>query len=267
MEKLTSIKNYPYLREKALKEATYFYLTVLHVIDDERTSFFVDDPTNPKVFFINYHPFVAFYGDVSKGVPNDIMDAVIERMRKDRTFIVCEHPSWETVLKEKFGEKIMGFPRTLFDSSKLTIEHLNSLIKEIPSGYEILPLTKIDPVRDEMIVFDLTSKYFDKKNFSEYGFGFGLYYGSKMIGFCCSNFPVVRDDEVEVYVRVDFNDDPIHRHKGFATQLAVIFLLESLKRNLTPIWDAANEISEKLAEKLGYVVDKKWTMYYIDKIN
>ncbi|HPG92320.1 MAG TPA: GNAT family N-acetyltransferase [Clostridia bacterium] len=267
MERLVSIKNYPHLREKALNDATYFYLTVLHVIDDERTNFIVDDAANPNIFYITYHPFVAFYGDVSKGVPDDIMNSIIERMRKDRTFIVCQHPSWESALKEKFGEKLMGFPRTFFDASALSIEHLTSLKKEMPAGYEILPLTKIDPVRDQMIYVDLTSKYFDKKDFSEYGFGYGLYYDNKMIGFCCSNFPVVRDDEVEVYVRVDFNDDPVHRHKGFATQLAVRFLLESLKRNLTPIWDAANDISANLAEKLGYVVDKKWTMYYIDKIN
>lgn len=266
MKKLASIKNYPSLKEKILKDSAYFYLTVLHVVEDEKTGFIVDDIKNPKIFFIDYHPFIAFYGDVSNGIPADVMNALNDRMRNDRTFIVCQHPSWENFLKVNFGEKVMTFPRVLFDSSKLSLNHINSLKKELPTGYEILPLTKPDPVRDEMIILDLTSKFFDKKDFSEYGFGYGLYCDNKMIGFCCSNFPIVCD-EVEVYVRVDFNDDPSHRSKGFATQLAIRFLAEALKRNLTPIWDAANDISCKLAEKLGFVADKKWAMYYIDKIS
>jgi len=266
MEKISSIASYPLLKEKILKDSPYFYLTVLYVLEDEKTNFIVDDSNNPKIFFIDYHPFISFYGDVSNGIPAEIMNALNDRLRNDRAFIVCQHPSWEKFLKEKFGEKLMTFPRVLFDSSKLSLDHINSLKKELPTGYEILPLTKLDPVRDEMIISDLTSKFFEKKDFSEYGFGYGLYSDDKMIGFCCSNFPVVCD-EVEVYVRVDFNDDPSHRSKGFATQLAVRFLAEAYKRNLTPVWDAANDISCKLAEKLGFVADKKWAMYYIDKFD
>ena len=82
----------------------------------------------------------------------------------------------------------------------------------------------------------------------------------KQIGFAAANYPI-RSQALEVYIRVDYNDDPIHRNKGLGTQLAVTLLEYCLENGLDPQWDAANEISVRLALKLGYTLHHRWKMY------
>lgn len=52
--------------------------------------------------------------------------------------------------------------------------------------------------------------------------------------------------EIEIDTREDY------RRKGFASVCGAKLILECLKRNLYPSWDAQNKASVSLAEKLGY---------------
>ena len=52
--------------------------------------------------------------------------------------------------------------------------------------------------------------------------------------------------EVEVATRPD------KQGNGFAKKLGAAMILESLNRDMFPLWDAHNEASKKVAEFLGY---------------
>lgn len=53
-------------------------------------------------------------------------------------------------------------------------------------------------------------------------------------------------------VEVEIAADPEFRRQGLATAAGAAFLLECIRRELIPHWDAGNEISLKIAKKLGY---------------
>lgn len=59
--------------------------------------------------------------------------------------------------------------------------------------------------------------------------------------------------EIEIDTREEY------RRKGFAYICGAKLILECLKRNLYPSWDAHNKASVALAEKLGYHYDHTYT--------
>ena len=63
--------------------------------------------------------------------------------------------------------------------------------------------------------------------------------------------------EVEVGTRKDY------RRQGLALACSAAFLLECLDRGIYPNWDAANEQSVGLAEKLGYVFHREYQVYQL----
>jgi predicted GNAT family acetyltransferase len=65
--------------------------------------------------------------------------------------------------------------------------------------------------------------------------------------------------EISVYV------EEAYRRQGVATALCSKLLLECLGQNLRPSWDAANDKSVKLAEKLGYRYLEQYDAYHHTK--
>lgn len=61
--------------------------------------------------------------------------------------------------------------------------------------------------------------------------------------------------EIEIDTKLQF------RQKGLATACGAKLILECLGRNLYPSWDAHDLRSVALAEKLGYHMDKPYTVY------
>jgi len=62
--------------------------------------------------------------------------------------------------------------------------------------------------------------------------------------------------EVSIFV-----DEP-YRQQGIATALGSRLVLECLRQNLRPNWDAANPESCKLAKKLGFIFTETYDAYY-----
>ncbi len=115
-----------------------------------------------------------------------------------------------------------------------------------------------------MLSQDLLCKFFTAADFIQQGAGFCLLDNGKIIGFAAANYPI-RNQVLEVYIRVDYNDDPRHRQKGLGTQLAVALLEDCLEHGLEPHWDAANDISVRMALKLGYTLHHNWKMYHLQR--
>lgn len=63
--------------------------------------------------------------------------------------------------------------------------------------------------------------------------------------------------EIEIDTREDY------RRKGLALACGTKLILECIKRNLYPSWDAQNKGSVALAEKLDYNFDKEYIAYEI----
>ena len=65
--------------------------------------------------------------------------------------------------------------------------------------------------------------------------------------------------EVEVATR------PNEQGNGFAKKLGAAMILESLNRDMFPLWDAHNEASKKVAEFLGYELVEPYEAFELEE--
>ena len=95
------------------------------------------------------------------------------------------------------------------------------------------------------------------EDFLRDGLGVALVKDGKLVSGCSSFCAHTEGYEIQV------DTDPECRGKGFATCVSAAFLLESLVREKTPYWDAANGKSMRLAEKLGYVFERAYPAWIL----
>lgn len=219
----------------------------------------VDHEAQPNLACFYTAPAWFLWGD------SDARDVVhlLEMLPAD-SWLIPASAKWDRHLVSHFGEKLIAHPRASFDSSSLRLEHLHSLKTQLPAGLCIVPIdeTHVND-QDGMLYQDLLCKFFTTADFLQQGAGFCLLDNEQIVGFAAANYPI-RNQVLEVYIRVDYNDDPHHRQKGLGTQLSIALLEYCLENGIEPQWDAANDISIRLALKLGYTPQHQWTMYHLE---
>ncbi len=222
----------------------------------------VDDKAQPTLACFYTAPAWFLWGD-----PDTKDVAPLLEMLPADSWLVPSSDRWDRPLTAYFGEKLITHQRASFDSASLSLEHLRRLKSEVPAGLSIVPIdeTHIND-QEDMLYQDLLCKFFTAADFLQQGAGFCLLENEKIVGFAAANYPI-RNQVLEVYIRVDYNDDPRHRQKGLGTQLGVALLEYCLENGLDPHWDAANDVSVRLALKLGYTPAHNWKMYHLQEGN
>lgn len=93
---------------------------------------------------------------------------------------------------------------------------------------------------------DFCIEFRDAEDYLARGLGVAALYGGELVGGASSYTVYSSGIEIQVQTRADWF------HRGIATACSARLILECLARGLYPSWDAANPISQALAEKLGY---------------
>lgn len=105
---------------------------------------------------------------------------------------------------------------------------------------------------------DLCSRFDSYKAFEKSGLGFCIIHEGEIVSEASSYTVYDGGIEIEIDTKVAY------RQKGLASACAAKLILACLRKGLYPSWDAHNQISLALAEKLGYVLDYDYTSYEID---
>jgi predicted GNAT family acetyltransferase len=175
------------------------------------------------------------------------------------TIFIPPDEKWKHLLKEIWGERLVANKRTHLDHTTLDIEHLRRLKATLPKKYT---LKKLDSEMAAQINQEYTMQiqmYFgSKRNLVESGIGFGIMIDEKLVSYAYTPFPFENEFEIQVFTE----DNPEYRRKGLATVVSAALIEYGLENDLVPHWDAANEASVKLAQKLGYSNPVPWTAYY-----
>jgi hypothetical protein len=141
---------------------------------------------------------------------------------------------------------------------------LETLKKELPSNLSIVKINE-SHLKEGIIYDDVISRFFRKRTFLKNGFGYALVDELNIPrGFCLTNFPK-NDCDVELYFRVGYDNDERYRHYGYGIQLCIYFIIYCINNGYHPIWDSANQISQHIANKLGFIEQDKWYMYKLIK--
>ena len=254
--KVAQAKNSTY--QAVFNQFEHFTNYIQYAFEFLTPEIWVDTEIEPTLASFYTPPAYFLWGDPDTKDVTPLLELILA----DR-WLVPSSEQWERHLVAYFGEKLQAYPRTSFDASSLSLEHLRSLKTELPAGLRIVPIEAFH-VNDQqgMLSQDLLSKFFTLADFLQQGAGFCLLEDEKIIGFAAANYPI-RNNVLEVYIRVDYNDDPRHRQKGLGTQLSIALLEYCLENGLEPQWDAANDISMRLALKLGYAPRRSWKMYHV----
>ena len=100
---------------------------------------------------------------------------------------------------------------------------------------------------------DLVSLFSSYKNYQELGIGAVICKDNLIISGASSYSRYQTGIEIEIDTKEEY------RRKGLAYICGAKLILECLKRNLYPSWDAHNKGSVALAEKLGYHYSHTYT--------
>lgn len=182
---------------------------------------------------------------------------------KNFIIMVPENEEWATLIEKHYKEDAERNSRFAIhkDKGNFDKEKLEQAVASLPEGYELKMIDKAlyDACLFEEWSADFVSNYKDYAMFEKLGLGVLMVEkdtGELVAG--ASSYSSYKDGiEIEIVTRED------HRRKGLAYRCASKLILECLKRNLYPSWDARTMISVALAEKLGYVYSHEYVAYEI----
>jgi hypothetical protein len=218
----------------------------------------VDNEANPQVAVLEIPKLKLFIpgGDASHPAAREYIDN-LPRI----ALLIFASEGWKELLEESHAGRFIGMQRYAFTSETLDIEHLRRLASRIPNGYQLkqmdlslaqqLAAEKGGFASEHMLNFD------SPEDFIARGFGFCVLEGNEIVSAATTFAICAKGIEIQVSTRKE------QRRKGLATAVAAQLLIHSLQERLDPNWDADNERSARLAEKLGYTPQGTYDLWLV----
>jgi GNAT superfamily N-acetyltransferase len=229
-------------------------LTIPCVVEGQMGQAFADDSDNPTAFKIAAGPFTYLAGEVvSPG------GRAMVRSLPAGTFLMPSPPEWTTAVQAAFPNRLRSIPRYRFSSETLTSAHLEGLLAQSryrdrvePMDLAIVQALSQDP--DGIADF---SAFDSAEDFLQRGLGCVVRDQGQVAGLIYSSLACSFGIEISLFVM------PSHRNRGLATALSCVLLLRCLALGLAPNWDAGNEDSCRLAQKLGYTFVEEYEAFFL----
>lgn len=191
------------------------------------------------------------------GNPNDsIINNVLEKLPLYGE-VHCSS-QWVDVLTNQ-GVVLKSFTR--YEMNHETIE-LAPIQEIIDQGVKGAIVKRIDyNLYDEIMAASwsksLCENFESYKAFSTHAFGYVVIVDETIVSGTSSFARFNGGLEIEIVTHEHY------RKKGYATLSAAYFIKECLSKSLIPHWDAANQMSKNLAEKLGYTLLRSYQVYEV----
>ena len=184
-----------------------------------------------------------------------------ECYRKDFTIMVPRNDEWSQTIERIYGKKAKPVLRYAIKKEKgiFDRERLRQEVLGLPKGYTLCLIDEgiFQMCRAESWCEDLVSQFKDYAEYEKMGLGAAVLRDGEVVSGASSYTRYQEGIEIEIDTREDF------RRKGLAYSCGAKLILECLKRNLYPSWDAQNKWSVSLAEKLGYHFSHEYKAYEI----
>ncbi len=223
----------------------------------------VPDLINPSFCLILLGDFAYLLGICPKG--EQTME-LKEQLYKQcsRGFITPADERWSEWLEESFaGEfRVMSRYSMCRDRNHFSEDVLIKYIRELPAGIRILKMDQrlYQLAWKEDWNRNFCSIYKTPEDFDRDGLGFAALDGQQIIS-CCSAFGISQGTiPVEIATRKEY------KRQGIALACGASFILACLELGIYPCWDAHDLPSASLAEKLGYIFEKEYQVYKLQKL-
>ena len=214
----------------------------------------------------------CYLGGNGYGLEKKNLLSIVETMVQ-RPYIVFVplSESWDRLLFEdasfqKITRYAMDKPKLQYFNPKLLASYISEIAYDpnyvgstISRRYTIKPINEIYYylIQKQEWTQEFTTNYKDYATFARYGFGFIIIEGNTgKIAAISSSFSTSKNS-----IEIELATSPRYRKRGFGTAVAARMILECLNRKMFPRWDAANLISVKIAEKLGFTFIEEYSSY------
>lgn len=171
--------------------------------------------------------------------------------------MIPQNEYWKNIITQVYGEKAKIVARYaikkepyIFDKKKL-----DNIVASLPEHYNLSMIDErfYQMCKAEKWSADLVTQFPNYENYHKLGLGAVICKDNIILSGASSYSRYKEGIEIEIDTREGY------RRKGLAYVCGAKLILECLKRNLYPSWDAHNKGSVALAEKLGYHYSHTYT--------
>lgn len=224
---------------------------------------FCDSADAPTYGIIKLGEFCYLGGDGS-GSQKKNLPSILQNLFKEPLIFVPLSESWNQQLynNPSYCKKVryaLDRPDIdSFDTDKL-LSYLNRITEKRNNEFKIKPINEnlFFTVQKEEWSKDFTANYSDYLAFKENALGFVIIEtaSGRIAAGASSYSSSLNSIEIVIATSKDF------RNQGLATAVSAKLLLECMKQNKYPRWDAANLTSVSVAKKLGYHFEEEYICY------
>lgn len=236
------------------KENRYDTVIMKSILAGYQGTGVTDSKINPTVSRLDSGAYTILGGN-----PNST--AAIDLIRIAPIHVVTpENNVWVNLLHNEFEGKITYQPFYRYLPNSLNKDYLFKLSGSIDNTYKIL---RIDGELARQLPKDIDNDYFFEhfnsiEDFLTRGIGFCAIHNNKIVSAVTSMAAAERVINIEIETQYDY------RNRNLGSTVCAALLLYCLENNIEAQWLAANDISGKLAEKLGYVKGVSYKTFLIN---
>jgi GNAT superfamily N-acetyltransferase len=240
-----------YRLSEAFKDCRRVDLGIDCLLEGRMGDIFVYDLESPAAFLGRIGFFCYFAGDPGSAQGRELIAAI-----EPPALLMPAAAGWLDTARAVFGSVLIPNERYSFSSERMSAAALLEMAGGSPWAKEILPIDRYTALADREGLINYST--FDSvDDFLERSFGFFLPGRRGPAGAAYASLVCGHGIEVSLVV------EPDYRRQGLGLALAARLLAESLGRGLDPHWDAGNDVSRHLAEKLGYLPAGSYQALYL----
>jgi RimJ/RimL family protein N-acetyltransferase len=208
-----------------------------------------DDPARPRVAHLELD-FNLLAGDLE----SPAAAATIRSLRTGEHLAAPE--SWAMVVRS--ARAVEPYERIAFSQpQRWDRARLADLTGRLPEGFELERVGPDSVAAFEELADSLVYNFKSLEDFLERGVGFGIRHRDRFVAGCSSFAISSRSLEFEIETHPDY------QRRGLALVAGARMLEHCLDHSLEPCWDAAHEVSARLAERLGFGQRRPYTAYQL----
>lgn len=196
------------------------------------------------------------------GVPNqELIRHKPEGHNSDFIIMIGQTKEWEALIEQTYSICCRKVTRYALkkEPSVFDQEHLKKVAEGMTKAYKLQLFDNniYSQAISNQWSRDLCSQFRDYEDYKSRGLGVAITDQGRLVAGASSYTVYHGGIEIEIDTKEDY------RRKGLAAACGARLILECLKREIYPSWDAQNKGSLALAEKLGYHFDKEYNAYEI----
>lgn len=218
---------------------------------------YTDSPENPRCVMAVLGDFCFLAGEPSK----ELVLYKPPHLTQDFMIMIPQNEAWCKMVEKCYSDKAKRVTRYALkkDGDVFDRALLQAIVDGLSPEYSLRMIDEALFLKCREIPWcmDWVKNFPNYELYSKYGLGVTILKDNEPIAGASSYSGYMDGIEIEIVTKEEY------RRQGFASVCGAKLILECLKRNLYPSWDAQNKWSAALAQKLGYHYDCAYPAYEI----